>query len=164
MKEIPLTRGQVAIVDSADYEWLREFRWVAHKSPHTDTWYAVYKVGERDLRRNVWMHRLIMNAPEGLTVDHKDGDGLHNWRDNLRLCPHWLNRGNSRKNSRNTSGFKGVHLDKRNGHWLAMIRVHGKTQHIGCFLTPEEAAAAYDRTAVAGFGEFARTNAMLGLL
>lgn len=163
MKEIPLTRGQVALVDDSDYAELSQMRWIAHKSQH-GTWYAVFKIGDRKGRRNIWMHRFILGVSSDLTVDHRDGNGLHNWRGNLRPCPHWLNRANSKLNRDNTSGFKGVFQDKRSGRWIAQSCIHGTRKHLGCFLTPFEAALAYDAAVIAGLGEFARTNAMLGLL
>jgi hypothetical protein len=42
--------------------------------------------------------------------------------------------------------------------------VDGRQILIGIFWTPEEAAAAYDDAARLHYGEFARTNEMLGLL
>jgi hypothetical protein len=42
--------------------------------------------------------------------------------------------------STNTSGIRGVWLDKRNGRWGASIWVNNKTKHLGKFDTKEEAA------------------------
>jgi hypothetical protein len=56
---------------------------------------------------NILMHRLIMGAPDRLTVDHIDGDGLNNTRSNLRLATDSQNGGNMRV-VKSSSGFKGV--------------------------------------------------------
>ena len=43
----------------------------------------------------------------------------------------------------NTSGYRGVSLDKSTGKWAAYIRRNGKRQFLGLFETPEAASAAY---------------------
>lgn len=55
-----------------------------------------------------------MNAPKGIQVDHRNGDGLYNCKENLRLCTHQENRFNV-KNPRtdNKLGIKGVIWDKK---------------------------------------------------
>lgn len=60
----------------------------------------------------------------------------------------------------NRSGFKGVYLHRGKGPncWYAQIRAHGRKIHVGAFLTPEEAARAYDEAAIKYHGEFARLN------
>ena len=115
----------------------------------------------------ILIHRLIMRAPKNKWVDHENGNALDNRRKNLRLCdPIKNSRNKSRVNA--ASGFKGVHVDIRSDRkcvrWLAVIRVNDKLIHLGRHRTPEEAAAAYDRAAIGHFGEFAKTNKMLGLL
>lgn len=67
---------------------------------------------------------------------------------------------------RNTSGFKGVTYDKRRGYyqirfWNPAMR---RTQSLGCFRSPIEAAIEHDRIAVELLGDKAITNAKLGLL
>ena len=88
-------------------------------------------------------------------IDHKDGDGLNNSWCNLREATRLENSGNSRRRSDNTSGAKGVRLDR--GKWIAQIVVAGKLRRLGTFNTLEAAAAAYEAAATEHFGEFART-------
>ena len=120
------------------------------------------------------LHRIIaevfLNAGKPLApqqdVDHAEQvDGSH-WQDrlsNLRICSHSENLQNQKLSSRNTSGFKGVCWNKPAGKWRAMIQLHGKRQHLGLFTTPEAAAEAYDKAALRHYGDFALTNAKLGL-
>lgn len=109
--------------------------------------------------RNVtcYLHRVIMNAPPGVQVDHINGDTLDNRRCNLRLCTHKEN-GHNRKLQGGTSKFKGVTWHKRDRKWQAGIRHNGKQIHLGYFNDDVEAARAYDRAARKYFGEFARVN------
>ncbi len=153
---IPLTQGQVAIVDAEDYEELAKLNWQAHWDPHAKTFYAVRQVWSGNGKwRTVFMHRVIMKAPKGEQIDHIDGNGLHDWRENLRIATFTENRWNVKANIRNTSGFKGVTLDKRYGKWNAAIRANGKRYYLGMFGTAEAAHAAYVAAAKEKHGEFA---------
>lgn len=155
MKEIPLTKGKVAIVDDTDYEQLMQYKWQA--SCYRGTWYArrggLAALGQRGMTFS--MHREIMRPPAELEVDHKDGNGLNNTRGNLRICTPQENRFNQRKH-KGMSRFKGVVFN--GGKWMARINVNRKTIYIGKYNTEEAAARAYDEAARKHFGEFARVN------
>jgi len=104
------------------------------------------------------MHRVILDAPMNMLVDHINGNGLDNRRENLRICTNTENLRNRGKDRDNTSGYKGVVIKKGEKKFRAQIRVNQKTIHLGSFSTPEEAARAYDDAAREYFGEFAWTN------
>lgn len=93
--------------------------------------------------------------PEGIEVDHINGDKSDNRISNLRLATHQQNLANCKNRKNNTSGCKGVtrHFD---GRWRARIMVGGKSLHLGLFEAIEDAAAAYSVAATEYFGEFAR--------
>ena len=100
-------------------------------------------------------------------IDHINGDPSDNSWVNLRRCLHHQNMRNQSRSVANTTGYKGVaeRRDMKSGAiWQARITVGGKTQCLGHFDTAEDAARAYDLTALKLHGEFARTNASLGLL
>jgi hypothetical protein len=149
MREIVLTNGMITQVDDCDFALLSKRKWQAKQGQNT--WYAVRS-------DHVRMHRLILDAPSGIEVDHIDGNGLNNQRCNLRLATKDQNQHNSVIRSDNTSGLKGVHLDKRSGSWVAQITVRGKTLHLGCFVKAKDAARRYDDKARELFGGFAKTN------
>jgi len=162
-KSIPLTQGFSATVDAEDYSRLSRFRWFAKKR-NDGKFVALrmrrkYEIGNTKF---VAMHRLVVDAPEGIQVDHINLDSLDNRRCNLRVCTNGNNQMNSALRSHNTSGYKGV--DFSQGMWRARIVKQGKEVFLGRFDSPEEAAGAYDRAANDLFGEFAKTNRMLGLL
>jgi len=138
MKTIPLTQGQVALVDDGDYAWLARFKW------HFDGNYAAKalpRMGNRVCK--VRLHSLLLPPKEGAYTDHINRDKLDNRRCNLR----YVNPTESVLNqarSDNTSGFRGARVRRKGERvWVATARLYGKPYHIGCFDSPEEAASAY---------------------
>lgn len=97
--------------------------------------------------------------PEGLVIDHINGDRLDNRIDNLRLATYSQNSANAKRHSRNTSGLKGASRVLKNGRWggrwQSSITYQGRQMHLGSFGTKEEAHAAYLSAARGLQGEFA---------
>lgn len=159
MKLIELTKGHAAIVDDDDYEGLSIFRWcVANKNGKL---YAVRGRRKSDGPGTVHisMHREIFGHPAGQDIDHINGNGLDNRRENLRACSHADNQKSNSKRiaygGRPTaSKFKGVHWHNKNKKWCAKLA----NKYIGSFASEEDAALAYDSAACSTYGEFAKTN------
>lgn len=156
MKEIPLTRGYVTIIDDADFEMISKWKWCTLKTKWNV--YAIHSVFRVGKRRHVYMHRLLLSAPDNVYVDHIDRNGLNNTRANIRLCSNAQNLWNSGKKKNNSSGYKGVSWQKRDRRWRAKIVFHGQRIHIGYFTDVIEAARAYDAKAIELYGEFASPN------
>lgn len=78
--------------------------------------------------------------PEGMQVDHINGDGTDNRLSNLRLVDDSQNKRNQRKMRSNTSGYTGVYRDKKK--WEAACWLDGKKVSLGRFTSAEE---AYER-------------------
>lgn len=157
-RTIPLTQGQVAIVDAADFEWLSKWKWHAHWSEFTQSFYAgrVEYLGDYE-QYYVAMHREILGLKyrDKRQGDHKNGNTLDNQRHNLRIATRSQNKQNSKKYRNNKSGFKGVSFHRRIGKWMAAIQVNGKPHYLGYHPTPEAAHAAYCAAAKELHGDFA---------
>ncbi len=145
---IPLTKGKYAIVDAADFIWLRRFRW--HATCTRGRYYAATVINGKSIS----MHRLIMNPPPGRVVDHIDGNGLNNRRENLRICTPAQNRYNTRPAGK--SPYVGVSRAGR--RWRAKIRHKGRDIWLGYFDTAIEAARARDAAARKYHGRYAWIN------
>jgi hypothetical protein len=110
-----------------------------------------------DGRSTIYMHRLLMGL-NGPLVDHWDGDGLNNRRDNLRLATGTQNCANRRRQVTAGTPFKGVTFDRFTGSYKAQVMVHLVNHHLGRFADAADAARAYDDAARHYFGAFAKLN------
>jgi hypothetical protein len=147
------------IIDTEDLSFVKQYQWWIDTRGYPKTKY---------LNHAVLLSRLLLgleNAGRSVFVDHISGDTTDNRRANLRQCFPEENIKNRKLNATNTTGYKGVSYHRKLGKYMAGIRARGhKTIYLGCYPTAEEAAAVYDRAALIYHGEFARTNAQLGLL
>lgn len=136
MIEIPLANGKgVCFVDDED-NWVLRHSWHIHKSG-TKTYARTWINGRRE-----YLHRMILEAD---LVDHINGDGLDNRRDNLRPADRSLNSLNSVLRSDNTSGEKNVNWMSRAKKFAVGFQRHGVRYHVGLFETLEDAVSARDK-------------------
>ena len=158
---MPLESGRLAKVDARDFWWLAGLAW------RESNGYAVYQtVDANGGRTTLFMHRLILDAPDGMDTDHIDGDGTNNCRSNIRICTTQQNMWNRKKAARTSRGagmasrYKGVayRADRPRRPWKAKICINGRSTLLGIFVTEQEAALAYDAAARQHFGAFACTN------
>lgn len=162
MSEVPLTRGMVTLVDEADLPLIAGYAWRPQPRSDGKGWYArAYVPGGG--RKKVLMHRLLM--PGLRQVDHKNGNGLDNRRStgNLRPATDSQNRANSTRHLVRSSRFKGVRWHKKAKRWETSITLHRRRIHLGCFTSEEDAARAYNVSALRLFGEYARLNEVVPL-
>lgn len=150
VREIPLTRGLVALVDAADYEVVSRFKW--HARPKPNGFYAGRIDRSSGRPRLIYLHRQII----GPGVDHRNRNPLDCRRENLRPCTQQQNCFNRGKSKGKSSRYRGVSRDGRG--WRAYIRHNGFLRYLGNFPSEIDAARAYDSQACSLFGEFANLN------
>lgn len=145
-----LTKTLITVVDDEDFEKFSGRKWSA-KSTTEGRWYAYGAAG--------YLHRVIMDAPDGKYVDHINGYGLDNRRSNLRIVSFAENMHNTP--ARNSTGFKGVRPNKNGRRFIAYMTHEKKQNYLGTFETPESAARAYNEEAVRIYGDNARLNVLM---
>lgn len=158
---IPLHRGRQneitglsAVVDDSDYEWLLTLGpWKLQQSADRLISYAAIRLKRGSPHRTTLMHRVITGVADGLQIDHIDGDGLNNRRENLREVTHAQNMQNRKPPKHGKSPYRGVQVGNKPGKWRARVRVNGVTHRLGTFDDELEAArvAAEFRASVFAF-------------
>jgi hypothetical protein len=110
--------------------------------------------GTRYLAHRIAYKMAYGTDPEDM-LDHIDGNITNNRISNLRVANPIENQGNRRRAKNNKSGVKGVHWCERDKHWIAQITKDKSKVWLGCFVSKEQAASAYEAAAKEHFGDFA---------
>jgi len=155
-KEIQLTQGKVAIVDDDDYIKLIRCKW--HCINNNGKYYAATAIKSNAKWKIITMHRYILKPISTVFIDHINGCGLDNRKENLRFCTKAENNINRIKNINNTSGFKGVVWNKLSNKWQSQIKYNSKSIYIGTYDNIIDAAKAYNQAALKYHGKFANLN------
>lgn len=153
--EFKISKQMTTLIDFDDYERLKTdnlLKWNAQKvkTTRSEKYYASRNIG----KTKVYLHRYIMNCPDGFCIDHINGNSLDNRKINLRICSY---RENARNIRRPVNGFKGVTKTK-NGKWQAQIELDNTHLTLGVFTKESEAARVYDLAAAFLFKEYASFN------
>ncbi|MBL0233220.1 MAG: HNH endonuclease [Chitinophagaceae bacterium] len=146
---LKISKGLETIIDVDSYNFLiknNNLKWNAQKCGNR------YYVSKNKLNKKIYLHRYIMDCPDGFCIDHINGDSLDNRKENLRIC-------SFRENSRNLikDVFKGVTKTK-NGKYQAQITYNNNHVTLGVFSSESEAARVYDIAAALLFKEYAALN------
>ncbi len=142
---IAISKGLFCLVSAEDVQRVSAFRWTADVRRGGKA-YAYRFDKSEGTPKKIYMHRMIVESQ--FYVDHKDGNGLNNTRQNLREATASQN-GRNRVWKKRTSRFTGVHWDSRRNKWCAQLStLEGKRVSLGRFETELEAFDAW-RTAIA---------------
>jgi len=121
-------KGQRTLVDDSTLKQYGHLSWFL-----SDTGYAMRRPNLDDgAKVTIRLHRLVVNAPEGMVVDHLNGNKLDNRASNLRICT-------QKENTQNRKGTKGYAWDKAKNKWVVRYR----DTFYGRYITEEEAKRAY---------------------
>lgn len=142
MKLLALSKGLFSKVDDDTFEKFGGLAWTAQKRQYG--YHAARYFGAQ----YIYLHQLILQAPSGSEVHHKNGDGLDNQRDNLVVVSRSFHRkADLRLLKNNTSGYRGVSFHKAARRWAAEIKEGGVKTYLGLFYNPKVAALVRDAKA-----------------
>jgi hypothetical protein len=129
---------------------------------YIDAGYATRRHTVNGKQKQIRMHRVILERMIGRDIqtgefpDHIDGNPLNNSRDNLRLVTRAQNNQNSRMRKDNTSGCKGVNLNKTTNKWQVVIMANKKSHRLGSYDDYDEACRVANEFRERLHGEYAR--------
>lgn len=151
------TCGIYFSISPNDEEFVSRYRWHVEKSEF------IKSNGRRTMYVRALvdgkmqsLHTMLANPSKGLFVDHIDGNGLNNTRENLQIVSNSLNIAKARRHFTNTSGYRGVYLCR--GLWRSRITKDGARVELGSYESKEDAARAYNRASKELFDEFGYQN------
>lgn len=149
---------KVSLIDESDWPIVKDISWRLMNN-HADRGYIgnFYAMSPGNIGK--LMHRVIMNPDKGKVIDHVNGNGLDNRRENLRISNGSKNNLNYHKSHKKKvnkelpagvyysrlkrKGWKNYIWNNSNKHFGAAITINKKRNVIGLFATIEEAGMAY---------------------
>lgn len=131
--KVKLDDSNYMLCDFEDWEKVKDRGWYVNALG-----YAASGKASGDI---LLFHKFVTNTTSEI-VDHINRNKLDNRKKNLRICDKRLNSINRDLQCNNTTGYKGVYLDKRNNTWNARVTVKGETIHLGTYKTMQEAIKA----------------------
>jgi len=143
-------KNQIFYFDLEDYNRIKDSCWSMDSNG-----YIITNIKSNNIFQTVRMHRLVMNCPKDMDVDHIFHNEYDNRKEFLRIVTESQNEMNQKINITNTTGVTGVSLIEKNGRWRARIRVNNKDIHLGYFIDFEDAVKARKEGEEKYFGEYA---------
>lgn len=140
-------KGEEFIFDLEDYNLIKDYRWSIGTAGYLYSYNS-------NTGKKISLHRLIMNPPKDMIVDHINRNPQDNRKINLRICTFAENSKNLSISKRNSTGTIGVGWKNEKSKWYARIMVDGEEKFLGYFSTKEEAIAARYEAELKHYGTF----------
>jgi hypothetical protein len=142
-------KKEIFYFDLEDYELIKNYCWHINKQGYISTF--IYKENKR---KQLFFHRLVMNPPDNLDIDHIDHQLNNNQKSNLRYCNSSLNLMNSKLRKDNTSGYKGISWNKEKQKFEVYLCINQKNIKLGYYKNIEDAITIRENAELKYFGEF----------
>lgn len=143
------SKGEEFYFDLEDYDLIKDYCWSKNEYGYIST---------RLENRFIRMHRIIMNCPDDMEIDHIYHVNWDNRKEFLRIVTRSQNQMNVVLKSNNTSGITGVCWHSRDEKWQAYIQVNGDRIHLGSFDNFDEAVEVRKQAEEEYFGEYKYKN------
>lgn len=123
------------LLDDADREAFGIYRWSISGNGYVQRHHVIAPGKYTKIR----LHREITGFPEGVLIDHINGNKLDNRRANLRAVDDQGNAQNQRLTLKNSSGYRGVSWRAEARKWYAYATIDRKMISLGFFDDVHEA-------------------------
>lgn len=133
-------------INKEDRELVERYGWYV-----ANDGYVCTNIRTQSGRTRVTLHRLLINPGE-LHIDHINRNKLDNRRCNLRVCTPSQNKRNSNKRSDNTTGYRGVSLER--GKYRVQVICNGVNHRKGSYTSVHAAAIVANITRRELHGEY----------
>lgn len=145
--------NSIFLFDLDDYNLIKNYTWYETELGYIKT---------RKDNSSIFLHRLILlNCCESdKIVDHINHKVYDNRKSNLRFVTFSQNQMNKIKQSNNTSGFVGVHLNKSKTAWEAAITVNKKQIYLGTYKDIKDAIKARNDAEEYYFKDYSYNNSI----
>ena len=145
------SKNEIFIFDKEDYDKIKNYCWsITHNKKG-----GYVMAYDSNLKKKIMLHRLIINCPPNMMVDHINHNKADNRKENLRLCNNQQNSMNHKISKRNTSGYTGVHWSNKSQKWESTLFENGNHHYLGRYDDIEEAVRVRREAELDYFGEFA---------
>lgn len=134
VRTLKTTWGRTILVDDEDYPLLSRYKWYQTETKlKTRIYTEIYTHIDN---KTIHIGRMIMNPPEGLVVDHINGDRFDNRKGNLRVVTQSENKLNHHYPQ--SSPYPGVSWHRR----VKKFQAYWKNKYLGYFNSEKEAYKA----------------------
>lgn len=133
--------------DLEDYNKIKNYSWHFARG-YIEAW--DYLNSEK--KTNIRLHRLIMNCPDDLIIDHINHNTFDNRKENLRMVSDLENAWNHIP--KNKYGVLGITYNKKKETYIVRITVNHKRLYIGSFKNINDAIKARKEAEVKYYGEY----------
>lgn len=133
MKRLRCGPNATTIVDD-DFILPDGFSLVLHTEGYARAHRYAGIVDGRTKQEKKYLHRMIIDVPPGMDIDHINMNRLDNRRCNLRACSRSENMANNRK--------RGITKSPTPGKWIAQVTVNYKNIYLGTHDTEALALSA----------------------
>lgn len=148
MKYLILSKNKKTLICDCHWSLVSKYKWSLHSAG-----YAFRNDYSKNKRKIVLLHRLIMDTPSGLVVDHINGDKLDNQCSNLRNCTRANNIQAGRGWNRDLP--KNIYKTRFNKYEVKLT-INYRPLRIGTFNTLRQAESAALSARKEYYGEYAR--------
>lgn len=120
-----------SLIDIEDVGFVSQYKW----SIDGNGYLMAHKL-------NKSLHTLLVKSGIGEVVDHENQNKLDNRKSNLRVTTKSVNAINSKMNTNNKTGFKGVFYNKSKDRYISYLTIHKKRVNLGSYLNLHDAVVA----------------------